>query len=99
MFDGLPWPAITAAAGGWTLAGLVVVAVLWALFNGRLVTRREADLSEKRAEKAEARAEKAEALNGEVIKQNGTLMESSEITNTVMRALRDQIDGRAEAGP
>lgn len=41
--DGLPWPAITAATGGWLLA----FAVLWTWFrkmaSGDLVTRREVD--------------------------------------------------------
>lgn len=91
MFEGLPWPAITAASGGWIL----LAACVYGLISGRwVVSRREANISEHRANKAETRAEKAEALNVELTRQNGTLMESSEIANTVMRALRDEIDGR-----
>lgn len=47
--DGLPWPTITAATGGWVLAGVFVLA----LITGRLVTRREADIYLERAERAE----------------------------------------------
>jgi hypothetical protein len=42
--DGIPWPAVTASGGGWLLFGLLAWAVLWALFTGRLVTNREAEV-------------------------------------------------------
>jgi len=49
--DGIPWPAVTAASGGWMLFGLC----MFGLITGRwLVTRREADTYIKRAETAEA---------------------------------------------
>lgn len=49
--DDVPWPAITAASGGWMLFGLC----MFGLITGRwLVTRREADSYIKRAETAEA---------------------------------------------
>lgn len=38
--EGLPWPTITAASGGWFLT----VAFVWALITGRLVTKREAEV-------------------------------------------------------
>lgn len=37
--DSLPWPAITAAGGGWALLGLAV----WAIITGRLVPRSALD--------------------------------------------------------
>lgn len=49
--EGVPWPAFTAATGGWMLFGLC----MFGLITGRwLVTRREADSYIKRAETAEA---------------------------------------------
>jgi len=51
MFEGVPWPQVTAASGGWLLFGLT----MYGLITGRwFVTRREADTYIKRAEKAEA---------------------------------------------
>lgn len=41
--DGLPWPAITAAAGGWALFGGLAWLVWSKLAKGDIVTRREAD--------------------------------------------------------
>lgn len=34
-FESLPWPAITAASGGWALLAIAV----WAIISGRLVPR------------------------------------------------------------
>ena len=48
--DGLPWPTITAAAGGWTLFGL---AALMLLTGKGIVSSREAQSYLTRAEKAE----------------------------------------------
>lgn len=46
----LPWPAITAASGGWVLLGLSVLG----LMSGKwFVSRREADIYLDRAETAE----------------------------------------------
>ena len=48
--DGLPWPAITAATGGWALLGVAVVMLL----TGKgIVSAREAKSYLTRAEKAE----------------------------------------------
>lgn len=48
--EGLPWPTITAAGGGWLLLGLAILGLL----NGKwFVSRREYDSMEKRAIKAE----------------------------------------------
>lgn len=48
--DGLPWPTITAASGGWVLIGIAVVMLL----TGRgIVSSREAASYLKRAETAE----------------------------------------------
>jgi hypothetical protein len=43
VIDGLPWPAITAASGGWVLFGWLAWRVLSKLTSGDLVTRREVD--------------------------------------------------------
>lgn len=52
--EGLPWPTITAASGGWALLGIL----LFGLISGRwIVSRREADSYLSRAEKAEANVE------------------------------------------
>lgn len=52
----LPWPAITAASGGWLLFSLS----MYGLLTGKwLVSRREADQYILRAEKAEANVELA----------------------------------------
>lgn len=49
--DGLPWPAITAASGGWILLGIAVTMLL----TGKgIVSSREARSYLTRAEKAEA---------------------------------------------
>lgn len=49
--DGLPWPTITAASGGWVLLGIAVVMLL----TGKgIVSSREAASYLKRAETAEA---------------------------------------------
>ena len=54
MIEGIPWPALTAASGGWALFGLMATG----LITGRwLVSRREADTYLQRAEKAEANVE------------------------------------------
>jgi hypothetical protein len=51
----LPWPTITAAAGGWALLGLGILG----LMSGKwFVSRREADVYLVRAEKAEANVDK-----------------------------------------
>ena len=55
MIDGIPWPQVTAASGGWLLLGTM----LFGFITGRwLVSRREADTYLARAEKAEANVEK-----------------------------------------
>lgn len=55
MIDGIPWPQVTAASGGWLLLGIM----LFGLISGRwMVSRREADTYLARAEKAEANVEK-----------------------------------------
>lgn len=53
--DGLPWPTITAAGGGWILFGIAAVQLL----TGRgLMSSREGMSYLARAEKAEANVEK-----------------------------------------
>lgn len=41
--EGLPWPAITAATGGWLLAFVVLWTWFRKMASGDLVTRREVD--------------------------------------------------------
>lgn len=53
--EGLPWPTITAAAGGWTLLG---GAVLMLLTGRGLMSAREGKSYLSRAEKAEKNVEK-----------------------------------------
>lgn len=88
MIEGVPWPAVGGASAGW----LLLFIALYGLITRRWwVTRAEADIHIALAEKAEERAEKAEKLSAELAGQNTSLMESAEITNTVMRALRDEV--------
>lgn len=51
--DGLPWPTITAATGGWAGFFAVSYMVVKRIVDGRLITPREADALIERAEKAE----------------------------------------------
>lgn len=64
MFEGVPWPQVTAASGGWLLFGYT----MWCLITGRLVTKREADVYIERAEKAEVGRDK---LIGTVAEMTG----------------------------
>lgn len=43
MIENLPWPAITAASGGWALFGWLAWMVMRKLISGDLATRREVD--------------------------------------------------------
>lgn len=76
--EGLPWPAITAASGGWLLA----FAVLWTWFrkmaNGDLVTRREVD----------GKTEEAVHLRG----SNDRLLEINGAQTAALAKLSDAFD-------
>lgn len=76
--DGLPWPAITAATGGWFLA----FGVLWTWFrkvsSGDLVTRREVD------------AKDAESLR--LRESNDRLLEITGAQTTSLAKLSDAFD-------
>lgn len=79
--EGLPWPAITAASGGWVLFGWLAWRVLTKLTNGDLITRREADAKDQ--ENAALRA-----ANAEQGKQLSLLLsEALPTTNAVLQAL------------
>lgn len=63
MIEGVPWPAVTAASGGWLLAFIL----LFGLITGRwIVSRREADTYLEARDKAERNVEKLLATNAEL---------------------------------
>lgn len=79
----LPWPAITAASGGWALFGWLAWSVLRRLMNGDLVPRREVDAKDKQI-----------AAQDATIKEQGkqlslVLGEAMPTTNALMRALHE----------
>lgn len=81
--DALPWPAITAASGGWVLFGATAWLVLRKIIRGDLVPSREVDAKDRQIAFLQA-------ANGEQAKQlNLVLSEAMPTTNAVLRALRD----------
>lgn len=84
MIESLPWPAQVGVAGlGWFVAFLF----LYGLITGRwIVTRREADLAQKRVDAQDK-------IISEQAQQIGLLLNSAVPTvDAVLRALRDAAD-------
>lgn len=86
-FAGLPWPSITAAAGGWTLFGLTMIG----LITGRwIVTRREAD----RVERMLIRdAEDAKKARDEAVVQNREMLRLARLVEQTFAAIKGEADG------
>lgn len=85
--DSLPWPAITAASGGWVLLTAVLWRVYSRLLSGDLLTRREADAM--KDENVSLRA-----ANSELLAQNGLMLREqwpaqSALMNALRRAAED----------
>lgn len=85
--ESFPWPAITAAGGGWLLFGTLGMMVFRGLLSGNLLTKREADAMS-------ARIQYLEKENEELTRQNGLMLhESLPVTNSVLTALRQAAEG------
>ncbi len=83
MLENLPWPAITAASGGWALAGLAVLAII----TGRLVPR--STLEDVIHDRNEWRAE-SRIKDQQIAVKDDQLDHMAEVgitVNTIMRSL------------
>lgn len=89
MIENLPWPAITAATGGWALFGWLAWRVLARLTNGDLVTRREVN----------AKDQEISALRSANLEQGKQLSlvlgEAMPTTNAVLRALHQAAEEKS----
>ena len=83
MFESLPWPAITAATGGWALAGLAV----WSIITGKLVPR--STLEDVTHDRNEWRTE-SRIKDQQIAEKDTQLDHMAEVgttVNTIMRSL------------
>lgn len=93
--DGLPWPAITAATGGWILAFVVVLTAVGLVLRGRLVPRQTLDdvIHDRDEWRAESRIKDAQLIEkdgqiSEKDKQLGHLGEVGRNTLAILQALK-----------
>jgi len=85
-FEALPWPAITAASGGWALFGWLAWMVLRKVMSGDLETRRVSEAKDKQI-----------AAQEQTIREQGKqlsllLGEAMPTVNTVLRALHERAE-------
>lgn len=78
MMESLPWPAITAASGGWALTA----AYTWAVLTGRLVPRDSLTEVVKRADRWEGVALRALGVAEKMTTQG-------EVTTAIVASLPD----------
>jgi hypothetical protein len=85
--DGLPWPAITAATGGWVLT----VAFVYSLIRGRVVPRTTLDdaIHDRDEWRAESRIKDAQIAEKD--KQLGHLEEVGHTVEQLARGLQQEM--------
>lgn len=91
MLENLPWPAITAAGGGWVLLGFAVLAII----TGRLVPR--STLEDVTHDRNEWRAE-SRIKDQQLAEKDAQLRHMGEVgqtVNTIMRSLGAAVDREA----
>ena len=84
--EALPWPAITAATGGWALFGLLSWRLFTMMMNGTLVPQREVDAKDK--EIGHLRS-----IVSELSKQQSLVLGSSVPTTTsLLELLKERVE-------
>ena len=84
-FQGLPWPAFTAAFGGWILVGMCVLGI----FRGSLITRRE----------AEGKDRELEAMREILATKDKTIADFTEATAASTAMIKAVLDVARERSP
>lgn len=84
MLEGIPWPAVTAASGGWLLTAAFVLAMI----RGRLVPRSALDdvIHDRNEWRAESRIKDQQIAEKDT--QLGHMAEVGEVQKTVLLAVQ-----------
>lgn len=93
-FSELPWPAITAATGGWVLLGFVVITIIRAYTRGDIVPRRTHDdiIHDRDEWRTAHRISETARVEGDV--QRTHLAESARTLNQLMSEMQERLGVR-----